>query len=75
MRLYPPVWSIGRIVKENYNLGEYTIPKDSALFMSQYVMHRDPRFYKILNSLIQTDGQMILKYIYLDLPIFLLVVD
>ena len=46
MRLYPPVWSIGRIVKENYNLGEYTIPKDSALFMSQYVMHRDPRFYK-----------------------------
>ncbi|HEX5187278.1 MAG TPA: cytochrome P450 [Nitrososphaeraceae archaeon] len=46
MRLYPPVWSIGRIVKEDYNLGEYTIPKDSAIFMSQYVMHRDPRFYK-----------------------------
>lgn len=46
MRLYSPVWSIGRIVKENYNVGENTIPKDSALFMSQYVMHRDPRFYK-----------------------------
>lgn len=46
MRLYPPVWSIGRIVKEDYDLGEYTIPKDSGIFMSQYVMHRDPRFYK-----------------------------
>ncbi|MGD1836124.1 MAG: cytochrome P450 [Nitrososphaeraceae archaeon] len=46
MRLYPPVWSIGRMVKEDYQLGEYTIPKDSSVFMSQYVMHRDNRFYK-----------------------------
>ena len=46
MRLYPPVWSIGRIVKEDYDLGDYTIPKDSAIFMSQYVMHRDSRFYE-----------------------------
>lgn len=46
MRLYPPVWSIGRIAKADYHLGEYTIPKDSAIFMSQYVMHRNDRFYK-----------------------------
>jgi cytochrome P450 len=46
MRLYPPVWSIGRIVKEDYDLGDYTVPKDSAIFMSQYVMHRDSRFYQ-----------------------------
>jgi cytochrome P450 len=45
MRLYPPVWSIGRIVEEEYQIGDYTIPKDSALFMSQYVMHRNPKYY------------------------------
>lgn len=45
MRLYPPVWSIGRIVEEDYIIGDYTIPKDSALFMSQYVMHRNPKYY------------------------------
>ena len=45
MRLYPPVWSIGRIVEEEYRIGDYTIPKDSALFMSQYVMHRNPKYY------------------------------
>ncbi|HKR73192.1 MAG TPA: cytochrome P450 [Candidatus Nitrosocosmicus sp.] len=45
MRLYPPVWTIGRIVEEEYKIGDYTIPKESALFMSQYVMHRNPKYY------------------------------
>jgi cytochrome P450 len=46
MRLFPPVWSIGRMVEEEYKMGEYTIPKDSAIFMSQYVMHRNPQYYE-----------------------------
>lgn len=45
MRLYPPVWSIGRIIEEDHQLGDYIIPKNSALFMSQYVMHRNPKYY------------------------------
>ena len=45
MRLYPPVWTIGRIVEEEYKIGDYLIPKESALFMSQYVMHRNPKYY------------------------------
>ena len=45
LRMYPPVWSIGRIVEGDYILGKYTIPKGSSIVMSQYVMHHDDRFY------------------------------
>jgi cytochrome P450 len=45
MRLYPPVWSIGRYVDNNYALGKYTIPTGSTILMSQYIMHHDPRYY------------------------------
>ena len=45
MRLYPPVWSIGRYVDNDYTLDKYTIPSGSTIMMSQYVMHHDPRFY------------------------------
>lgn len=46
MRLFPPVWSIGRIVEDDYTIGDFIIPKDSAIFMSQYVMHRNPKYYE-----------------------------
>jgi cytochrome P450 len=45
MRLYPPVWTIGRSVNNEYTLGKYTIPAGSTILMSQYVMHHDPRYY------------------------------
>jgi cytochrome P450 len=45
MRLYPPVWMIGRSVDNEYALGKYTIPAGSTILMSQYVMHHDPRYY------------------------------
>ncbi|MGC2483908.1 MAG: cytochrome P450 [Nitrososphaeraceae archaeon] len=46
MRLYPPVWTMGRYVENDYSVGEYTIPAGSSILMSQYVMHHDPRYYK-----------------------------
>jgi cytochrome P450 len=46
MRLYPPVWTMGRYVENDYSVGEYTIPSGSSILMSQYVMHHDPRYYK-----------------------------
>ena len=46
MRLYPPVWTMGRYVENDYNVGEYTIPAGSSILMSQYVMHHDPRYYE-----------------------------
>jgi cytochrome P450 len=45
MRIYPPVWSIGRLVEEDYLIDKYTIPKGSSILMSQYVMHHDSRYY------------------------------
>ena len=46
MRLYPPVWTMGRYVENDYSVGEYTIPAGSSILMSQYVMHHDPRYYE-----------------------------
>jgi len=45
MRLYPPVWSLGRYVANDYTLDKYTIPAGSTIMMSQYLIHRDPRYY------------------------------
>ncbi|MGI0045078.1 MAG: cytochrome P450, partial [Nitrososphaeraceae archaeon] len=45
MRLYPPVWTMGRFVQTDYTLGGYTIPKGSSLMFSQYVMHHNTKYY------------------------------
>ncbi|MEO8075162.1 MAG: cytochrome P450 [Acidobacteriota bacterium] len=45
LRLFPPAWSIGRRAKEPCVIGGYTIPARSLVFMSQWTMHRDARFY------------------------------
>jgi len=45
MRLYPPVWSLGRYVANDYTLDKYTVPAGSTIMMSQYLIHRDPRYY------------------------------
>jgi cytochrome P450 len=44
MRRYPPVWNMCRSVGDDYALGGYTIPAGSTIMMSQYLMHRDPRY-------------------------------
>jgi cytochrome P450 len=45
MRLYPPAWSLARTAAKNLELGGYGIPAGSNLVMSQWIMHRDPRFF------------------------------
>jgi len=45
LRLYPPAWAIGRRAKQDYGIGEYTIPAGSILLMSPWVSHRDPRWF------------------------------
>lgn len=45
MRLYPPAWVIGRTVMRDYELGGHMIPKGSELWLSQYVTHRDARWF------------------------------
>jgi cytochrome P450 len=45
IRLYPPAWAIARRVDSEYQLGPYTIPTGSMLGLSQWVTHRDGRFF------------------------------
>jgi cytochrome P450 len=45
MRLYPPAWAVGRLALEDHEVGGFAIPRGSLVLLSQYVMHRDPRFY------------------------------
>jgi len=45
MRLYPPAWAIGRLAIADHKIGGYVIPAGSLVLLSQYVMHRDERFY------------------------------
>jgi cytochrome P450 len=45
MRLYPPAWTIGRQVINDYKIDKYVLPAGSVILMSQYVMHHDPRYF------------------------------
>jgi cytochrome P450 len=46
MRLYPPSWAIGRQAIKDYVLDDrYVIPSGSVIIMSQYLMHRDARYF------------------------------
>ncbi|MDQ6722994.1 MAG: cytochrome P450 [Thermoproteota archaeon] len=45
MRLYPPAWTLGRQVINDYKVDKYVIPGGSIILMSQYVMHRNPLYF------------------------------
>ncbi len=46
MRLYPPAWILnGRLALEDVEMGGYTIPKGSTIFVSPYVMHHLPPYF------------------------------
>jgi len=46
LRLNPPAWGLFvREALEDVEIGNYTIPKGSFIFMQPYVTHRDPRFF------------------------------
>ena len=45
MRLYPPAWSLARTVAADLNLGGYRIPAGANVVMSQWIMHRDARYF------------------------------
>jgi len=45
MRLYPPVWVIGRRALAPFRLGEYELPADTNILISQLIMHKDTRYF------------------------------
>ena len=45
MRLYPPVWILGRRVMADFAMNGYTVPAGALVLMSQWIMHRDARYF------------------------------
>jgi cytochrome P450 len=45
MRLYPPVWVVGRTAIGDDEVGGYHIEANSEVVMCQYVTHRHPEFW------------------------------
>ena len=45
MRLYPPAWAMGRRALADFSLGGYQFPARTSVFMSQFVMQRDPKYF------------------------------
>ena len=45
MRLYPPVWVMGRETTRDCVIGGFRTPRGTTLLMSQWVLHHDPRFF------------------------------
>jgi cytochrome P450 len=45
LRLYPPLWAIGRRAIEEVQIGPHTLRAGSVVIVSQWVTHRDARWY------------------------------
>src|SRR5271154_4580237 len=46
MRIYPPVWAIGRAAIEDDEIMGYRIPRGSNVMLSQWMTHRHPRYWE-----------------------------
>lgn len=45
MRLFPPAYGIGREAVADCEIGGYHVPAGTTLFMSPWLLHRDPRWF------------------------------
>jgi cytochrome P450 len=45
MRLYPPAWAMGRYARADFQLGNFSLPAKTTVLMSQFITHRDARFF------------------------------
>lgn len=45
MRLYPPAWAMGRYARNDFQLGDFRLPARTTVLISQFVTHRDPRYF------------------------------
>ena len=46
MRLYPPAFGVGREAIGNFEIGGYRVRAGSQLFMFQWAVQRDPRYFE-----------------------------
>ena len=52
MRLFSPAWTIGRLATEAHEFNGFHVPEKSLMLASQYVTHRDARFWENPNEFI-----------------------
>ncbi len=45
LRLYPPAWAMGRYARNDFRLGDYFLPARTTVLISQFITHRDARFF------------------------------
>jgi cytochrome P450 len=45
LRLYPPAYAIGREALADCEIGGYHVPAGTTVYVSPWVMHRDPRWF------------------------------
>jgi cytochrome P450 len=45
LRLYPPAWLVGREAAQDTEIGGYPVPRGTTVYMSQWIVQRDRRFY------------------------------
>ncbi|MBS2964397.1 cytochrome P450 [Actinocrinis puniceicyclus] len=50
LRLIPPVWLVSRRSLHDQSFGEHPAPRDTLVLVSQYVMHRDERWFPDPNA-------------------------
>ena len=46
MRLFPPAYSFGREALEPCEVGGWTAPEGTTLFVFPWLLHHDPRWYE-----------------------------
>ncbi len=46
MRLYPPAYAMARVALKDCEIAGYRVPRGASVVMSQWIMHRDPRFFE-----------------------------
>ena len=46
LRLYPPAYVLGREAAEDTEIGGFPAPRGTTVFMSPWVVHRDPRYFE-----------------------------
>ncbi|MBG0829064.1 cytochrome P450 [Planomonospora sp. ID67723] len=46
MRLYPPVWALTRVARQDDEVGGYRVPAGADVMISPYTLHRHPGFWE-----------------------------